>query len=102
MKITPTLQAAIDLIAAENGCGATTKEHLKQDNMTWFSGLDLIEGLGVSMQKAGGIMRMLEHGGLAVKSDNRTVTAQQKANGEVAANWTLTDAGIDAATNLDD
>lgn len=93
-KITADMQAAIDLIAENNGSGANSRQALKDDNMTWYDGLDLMDGLGWSMQKAGGVILALEKAGLSMQADTRKKVVVE---GEVqrAYNRVLTNKGID-------
>jgi hypothetical protein len=90
--LSPLEQQAVNAIAANHGCGARTKTELKEDNMTWFLGKDLMAWLGISLQKAGGLMVSLDRKNMIQEQEKRKVI-----KGEERARWVLTDTGIDAS-----
>jgi len=89
--LTALEQAAVNLIAANNGCGASSKEALKDDNMTWFNINDLMTGLGWTRHRAAGVMSALADKGLAMDNEKGAKVRYDRDS------WTLTDEGIDAS-----
>jgi hypothetical protein len=91
MTLTDKEQAALNFLARNNGCGATTKTELHDDNFTWFNVNDLMDGLGLSRHEAAGIMSAL---------DAKTLAIDFEAGASVRYNrdtWVLTTRGINAS-----
>ena len=89
-EYTPLQFAAIHFIANEAGNGATTLEAMVEDNMTWFSHKDLVQGLGLSKEGVASLMRHLEENGLAQDMERGAQVRYDRAD------WCLTDKGLKA------
>jgi hypothetical protein len=90
-SLTTKEQAALNFIAQNNGCGATTKAGLKDDNFSWFDIDDLMKGLSLSRHEAAGIMSALDAKGLASDTEAGAKVRYDRAS------WALTNKGIDAS-----
>lgn len=91
MTLTDKEQAAVNFLARNNQCGATNKEHLHEDNMTWFNINDLMTGLGWNRHEAAGVMSALDAKGLAADCEAGAKVRYDRDT------WYLTNAGIDAS-----
>ena len=69
-------------------CGASSAEHLKNDNMTWSSAPDLVKATGLGKHTVSGVMSALQDKGLIMDSG-------ESARGARQTDWTATDEGID-------
>ena len=90
--LTSKEQAALNFLVRNNGCGATTKTELHDDNFSWFGIDDLMTGLNLSRHEAAGIMSALDAKGVAVDHE-----AGAKVRQRGRADWYVTDRGIDAS-----
>lgn len=88
--VTPKEQAVLQYCVWASGNGATTLEEMLQDNMTWFSCKDLVEGLKISKASAAGLMSSLEAKGLAMDAEKGAPVRYDRAD------WVLTTAGLNA------
>ena len=88
VEMTTKEAAALNFLARNNGCGATTKTGLMDDNFTWFNINDLMAGLNLSRHEAAGIMAALDAKGLA---NDTEAGAKHRFDRD---SWALTDRGI--------
>jgi len=91
-NLTTKEQTALNFLARNNGCGATTKVGLRDDNFSWFNAQDLMKGLGLNQNEAAGIMSALNAKGMAFDDEAGTKAPQYGRD-----TWTLSNAGIDAS-----
>lgn len=91
--LTALEQAAVNFIAANNQCGAKSKDYLVQDNMTWFNINDLMTGLGWTRHQAAGVMSALNDKALASDTEAGAKVRYDRDT------WALTEKGI-MASNL--